>query len=168
MFRIIFRLEMKVKEVESRLELEQATRSRLEVQFNRYKDALEKAQQETSQTKAKEQTAQDSLKKVQKSLRYESVRQSIFLHMRSYISPQIHLFIFYHFYRELREEYHLLSNRENDNVVKRKDLEQKYTNSESEIQSLKNDLRLALQRIADLQQAMEEGDDDDDDDDSDR
>lgn len=57
----------------------------------------------------------------------------------------------------------MLSNRENDNVVKRKDLEQKYTNAESEITSLKNDLRLALQRIADLQQAMEEGDDDDDD-----
>lgn len=69
-FVAIFRLEMKVKEVESRLELEQATRSRLEVQFNRYKDALDKAQQETSQTKAKEQNAQDSLKKVQKSLRY--------------------------------------------------------------------------------------------------
>ena len=67
---IIFRLEMKVKELESRLELEQATRGRLEVQFNRYKDALEKAQQEASQTKAKEQIAQDSLKKAQKSLRY--------------------------------------------------------------------------------------------------
>lgn len=60
---------MKVRELESRLELEQATRSRLEVQFNRYKDALEKAQQETSTTKAKEQSAQDALKKVQKSLR---------------------------------------------------------------------------------------------------
>lgn len=54
-------------------------------------------------------------------------------------------------------------NRENDNVAKRKDLEQKCSNSESEITSLRNDLRLALQRIADLQQAMEEGDDDDDD-----
>lgn len=60
---------MKIKELESRLELEQATRSRLEVQFNRYKDALDKAQQEASQTKAKEQIAQDSLKKAQKSLR---------------------------------------------------------------------------------------------------
>lgn len=60
---------MKVRELESRLELEQATRSRLEVQFNRYKDALEKAQQESSTTKAKEQSAQDALKKVQKSLR---------------------------------------------------------------------------------------------------
>lgn len=69
------------------------------------------------------------------------------------------------FYRELREEHNLLVNRENDNVVKRKDLEQKYSNAESEISLLKNDLRLALQRIADLQQAMEGGDEDDDDDD---
>lgn len=61
---------MKIKEVESRLELEQATRTRLEVQFNRYKESLEKAQQEVSQIKAKEQSAQDSLKKAQKSLRY--------------------------------------------------------------------------------------------------
>lgn len=60
---------MKANELESRLELEKTTRSRLEVQFNRYKDALEKAQQEASATKAKEQTAQDALKKVQKSLR---------------------------------------------------------------------------------------------------
>lgn len=67
---------MKIKELESRLELEQATRSRLEVQFNRYKDALEKAQNEASQTKAKEQIAQDSLKKAQKSLRYFESRDN--------------------------------------------------------------------------------------------
>lgn len=51
------------------MELEQATRTRLEVQFNRYKDALDKTQQEVSQTKAKETLAQESLKKSQKSLR---------------------------------------------------------------------------------------------------
>lgn len=62
--------------------------------------------------------------------------------------------------REMREEYHQLSNRENDSLAKRKDYEQKCATAESEITSLKNDLRLALQRIADLQQAMEEGDDD--------
>lgn len=60
----------------------------------------------------------------------------------------------------MREEYHHLANRENDSLAKRKDYEQKYATAESEITSLKNDLRLALQRIADLQQAMEEGDED--------
>lgn len=63
--------------------------------------------------------------------------------------------------RELREESHQLTNRESDHMAKRKDLEQRYENAQTEISSLKNDLRLALQRIADLQQAMEDVDDDD-------
>lgn len=46
-------------------------------------------------------------------------------------------------------------------MAKRKDLEQRCENAQTEITSLKNDLRLALQRIADLQQAMEDVDDDD-------
>lgn len=66
-------------------------------------------------------------------------------------------------HRELREESHQLTNRENDHMSKRKDLELRYENAQTEISSLKNDLRLALQRIADLQQAMEDVDDDDDD-----
>lgn len=63
--------------------------------------------------------------------------------------------------RELREEANQLSNRENDHMAKRKDMEQRHETAQSEISSLKNDLRLALQRIADLQQAMEDVDDDD-------
>lgn len=63
------------------------------------------------------------------------------------------------FNRDLREEYHQLANRENDTLAKRKDLEHRFDGAQSEILSLKNDLRLALQRISDLQQAMEEGDD---------
>lgn len=59
----------------------------------------------------------------------------------------------------------MLTNRDNDNTSKRKELEQKYGTVETELSSVRNDLRLALQRIADLQQALEEGDDDDDDDD---
>lgn len=151
---------MKIKECESRLELEQATRSRLEVQFNRYKDSLEKAQQEASQMKAKEISAQEALKKTQKTLRWA---------LTAILLPAHFLTRLFIFCRELREEHNLLVNRENDNASKRKDLELKNSNSESEISLLKNDLRLALQRIADLQQAMEgEGDEDDDDDLSDR
>lgn len=73
---------------------------------------------------------------------------------------------FFFFFRELREEYNLLTNRDNDNMSKRKEMEQKYATAETEMSSLRNDLRLALQRIADLQQALEEGDEDDDDDES--
>lgn len=51
-----------------------------------------------------------------------------------------------------------MSNREQDMVNKRKDLEKRLEVSETEAISFKNDLRLALQRITDLQHAMEEGD----------
>ncbi|XP_055375472.1 unconventional myosin-XVIIIa isoform X4 [Condylostylus longicornis] len=124
------RLELRTKELESRLELEQATKARLEIQANRHKDALEKIQNDLSQSRMREMAAQDNVKKAQKSL------------------------------RELREEFHTISNREQDSASKRKDLEKKIETLEAECLSLRNDLRLALQRIADLQQAMEEGDDD--------
>jgi myosin-18 len=124
------RLELRTKELESRLEFEQTTRARLEVQTNRLKDALEKAQNEIAQVKTKEAVAQESLKKTQKSL------------------------------RELREEFHVMANREQESSTKRKDLEKRLEGIESEAASARSDLRLALQRIADLQQAMEEGDTD--------
>ncbi|XP_017083658.1 unconventional myosin-XVIIIa isoform X3 [Drosophila eugracilis] len=120
------RLELRTKELESRLELEQATRARLEVQVNRHKEALEKLQNEVTQAKMREMQAQDVIKKSQKSL------------------------------RDMREEFHAVSGREQESLTRRKDLEKKMEQMESEGAALKNDLRLALQRIADLQQAMEE------------
>lgn len=124
------RLELRTKELESRLEFEQMTRARLEVQCNRLKDAVEKAQNEIAQMRTKEAVAQEALKKTQKSL------------------------------RELRDEFHAVSNREQEGSTKRKDLEKRLETSEAEAASARSDLRLALQRIADLQQAMEEGDTD--------
>lgn len=53
-----------------------------------------------------------------------------------------------------------MSNREQESTVKRKDLEKRLEAAESECTSAKNDLRLALLRISDLQTAMEEGDED--------
>ncbi|XP_060649879.1 unconventional myosin-XVIIIa isoform X5 [Drosophila nasuta] len=120
------RLEMRTKELESRLELEQATRARLEVQVSRHKESLEKLQNEVTQSKIREMQGQEVLKKSQKSL------------------------------RDMREEFHSLSSREQESLTRRKDLEKKMEVMESEGTALKNDLRLALQRIADLQQAMEE------------
>uniref|UniRef100_A0A336KMA4 CSON012468 protein n=1 Tax=Culicoides sonorensis TaxID=179676 RepID=A0A336KMA4_CULSO len=120
------RLELRTKELESRLEFEQTTRARLEVQVNRHKEAVEKAQAEMSIMKAKEMTTQDALKKAQKSL------------------------------RELREEFHTVSNRETEVMMKRKELEKRLETAEAEAATARSDLRLALQRITDLQQAMEE------------
>lgn len=122
------RLELRTKELESRLEFEQTTRARLEVQVSRHKEAVEKAQGEMSVVKAKEMAAQDALKKSQKSL------------------------------RELRDEFHTISNREQEVNMKRKDLEKRLEAAEGEAATSRQDLRLAMQRITDLQQAMEADD----------
>ncbi|XP_065090929.1 myosin heavy chain, skeletal muscle isoform X3 [Ochlerotatus camptorhynchus] len=124
----IKRLELRTKELESRLEFEQATRARMEIQLNRHKDSLEKAQSEVVQIRSKEMHAQDALKKSQRTI------------------------------RELREEIHSFANKEQENLSKRKDLEKRLETVEAECASARADLRLALQRISDLQQAMEEGD----------
>ena len=60
------RLELRAKELESRLEFEQTTRARMEVQLTRHKDALDKAQTEISQARAKEIQAQEQLVNIQK------------------------------------------------------------------------------------------------------
>lgn len=64
------RTMLRVKELESKLELEQTTRSRIDVQCARYKESFEKAQSELQHTKTKELTIQDSSKKTQRSLRF--------------------------------------------------------------------------------------------------
>uniref|UniRef100_A0A182NZP0 Myosin tail domain-containing protein n=1 Tax=Anopheles epiroticus TaxID=199890 RepID=A0A182NZP0_9DIPT len=120
------RLELRTKELESRLEFEQATRARIEIQLNRHKDSLEKLQGELSQARNRESQAQDALKKAQKTI------------------------------RELRDELSTLANRDQEGLLKRKELEKRIETAESETASARADLRLALQRIADLQQAMEE------------
>ncbi|XP_070496062.1 unconventional myosin-XVIIIa isoform X2 [Chironomus tepperi] len=119
------RLELRTKELESRLEFEQMTRARLEVQCNRLKDNVERVQNEVAQVRMKETQAQEAYKKAQKSL------------------------------RELRDEFHVISNREQESMTRRKDIEKKLEASEAEAASARSDLRLALQRIADLQQAMD-------------
>lgn len=124
----IKRLELRTKELESRLEFEQATRARMENQLSRHKDSLEKAQSEVGQIRSKEIHAQDALKKSQRTI------------------------------RELREEIQSFANKDQENLSKRKEAEKRLETVESECAAARADLRLALQRISDLQQAMEEGD----------
>lgn len=64
--------------------------------------------------------------------------------------------------RETKDELHSLTNRDQDHINKRQEASKKLETTESELASVRNDLRLALQRIADLQQAMEDGDYEDD------
>lgn len=58
-----------MKELESKLELEQTTRARLEVQIARLKEAVEKVQNEMAASRAKEQQSQDQVRKLQRQLR---------------------------------------------------------------------------------------------------
>merc|ERR1712218_724512 len=63
------RLELKVKELESKLELEQTTRGRMETQINRLKEAIEKLNHDCEGLRGKEGAAQDQARKLQRQLR---------------------------------------------------------------------------------------------------
>lgn len=70
---LLNRLVLRTKELESKLELEHATRSRLDVQCNRHKESLEKTQTELMHIRSKEMLLQEELKKIKKTLRYFTV-----------------------------------------------------------------------------------------------
>ncbi|KZC04029.1 Unconventional myosin-XVIIIa [Dufourea novaeangliae] len=119
------RLEFRAKELESKLELEQTTRARLETQITRLKENVEKLQIESASLKTKVQTAQESARRLQRSL------------------------------REAREEAASALTREQESTRARRELEKCLEAAEAETKVAKDDLRLALQRIDDLQSAIQ-------------
>lgn len=119
------RLEFRAKELESKLELEQTTRARLETQITRLKENVEKLQIETASLKTKEQTAQETARRLQRTL------------------------------REAREEAASSLIREQEATRARRELEKCLEAAEAETKVAKDDLRLALQRIDDLQSAIQ-------------
>ena len=110
-------------------------------------------------TKAKEIQLQDNIKKLQKTLRFVVFPININF---MFFARQLNTIYFIYFckYRELREQIQISANRENDFFNKLKEKDKKLDTTEVELTSVRNDLRLALQRISDLQQAMEDGDED--------
>ncbi|XP_014213237.1 unconventional myosin-XVIIIa isoform X2 [Copidosoma floridanum] len=119
------RLEFRTKELESKLELEQTTRARLETQIARLKETVDKLQSESALLRTKEQSAQDAARRLQRSL------------------------------REVREEAASASAREQEATRARRDLEKSLEAAEAETKVVKDDLRLALQRVDDLQSAIQ-------------
>ncbi|KAF7992526.1 hypothetical protein HCN44_004870 [Aphidius gifuensis] len=119
------RLEFRVKELESKLDLEMTTRDRQQIQIQRLKETIDKLQTETAVLKTKEQTAQDALKRLQRSL------------------------------REAKDEVSALSAKEQEVTRIRRDLEKSLDASETAEKIARDDLRLALQRIDDLQSAIQ-------------
>lgn len=122
---LVKRSELKVKELESKLELEQTTRGRLEVQITRLKEAVEKLQTEITSARLKEQQGQDQVRKLQRNM------------------------------RELKEELNNCLVKESEAIQKRKELEKRYESLETESATARADLKLALKRIEDLQAAIQ-------------
>lgn len=114
-----------MKELESKLNLEQTTRSRLEVQIVRLKETVEKIQNDLIHSRNKEQAAQDQLRKLQRNL------------------------------REVKEELNNCLVKESEAIEKRKEIEKKYEALECEATTIKMDLKLALKRIDDLQSVIQ-------------
>ncbi|KAI9561532.1 hypothetical protein GHT06_012491 [Daphnia sinensis] len=119
------RMELKVKELESRVELEQTSKSRLETQVARLKDMLDKSNLELDSLRCKEQLSQESSKRLQRQL------------------------------RDVREELTGSEQRDADTSQQLRELEQRIELLESENATLVKDLSLALRRIEDLQVAMQ-------------
>ncbi|XP_043508279.1 unconventional myosin-XVIIIa isoform X3 [Frieseomelitta varia] len=119
------RLEFRAKELESKLELEQTTRARLETQIARLKENVDKLQTETALLRTKEQSAQDASRRLQRSL------------------------------RESRDEASSALAREQESTRARRELEKSLEAAEAETKVARDDLRLALQRIDDLQSAIQ-------------
>uniref|UniRef100_A0A0P6DC77 Unconventional myosin-XVIIIa n=1 Tax=Daphnia magna TaxID=35525 RepID=A0A0P6DC77_9CRUS len=119
------RMELKVKELESRVELEQTSKSRLETQVARLKEMLDKSNLELDSLRCKEQLSQESSKRLQRQL------------------------------RDVREELTGSEQRDADTSQQLRELEQRIELLESENATLVKDLSLALRRIEDLQVAMQ-------------
>ncbi|XP_071448574.1 unconventional myosin-XVIIIa isoform X3 [Hetaerina americana] len=118
------RLALKARDLESRLELEQTTRSRMEVQITRLKEGAEKATIEANAARARELAAQEALRRAQWAA------------------------------REAREEAATAAARESEAAAKKREAEQRATVAEAESATTRADLRLALARLGDLQAAM--------------
>ncbi|XP_025422726.1 unconventional myosin-XVIIIa-like isoform X4 [Sipha flava] len=127
------RLQLRVTELESKLQLELTTRTRLEVQIARLKEMAERLENERETAQCKENAAQETVRKMQRSL------------------------------REARESMAERESKDSVDVNRKRALEKRAEQAESEVTTVKADLALALQRIDDLQAAMT-GDLEDDDD----
>jgi len=118
------RLEMKIREVESKLELELTTRGRLDTQIARLKEQIEKLTREVDDGRLREQSSQESQKKLARQL------------------------------RELREDHTTLQGKEAELHQKKGDVEKQLEVAEVEANTMKLDLKLAMKRIEDLQVAI--------------
>ena len=135
------RLELKLREMESKLELEQTSKGRLETQIIRLKEVIESLNKDNETLRSKEKSNNDEIRKMSKTV------------------------------RETKEELSGLQGKDIEYTQKKLDWEKQLELSEAETIAVKNELKLAQRRIEDLQLAIQgdmdtsvgESDDDDDD-----
>ena len=63
------RLELKIRELESKLELEKTTKTRMETQIQRQKELVDKMTREMDELRLREGSSQDEVKKMSRQLR---------------------------------------------------------------------------------------------------
>ncbi|CAG7833673.1 unnamed protein product [Allacma fusca] len=133
------RFHMKIRELETRMELETTTKGRLEGQVARLKEHIEKLHEDVKAAQTREYLVIDKYKKVERQL------------------------------RDSKEEINRNSQKDTEAQSRRIMLEKQLDSADLEISTLKNDLKLAMQRIEDLTAAIKECDEvseDDEDEDS--
>eukprot|EP00088_Acartia_fossae_P001819 TRINITY_DN10714_c0_g1_i11.p1 TRINITY_DN10714_c0_g1~~TRINITY_DN10714_c0_g1_i11.p1 ORF type:complete len:874 (-),score=289.41 TRINITY_DN10714_c0_g1_i11:179-2485(-) len=118
------RLELKVREFESKLELEITSKTRLETQIARLKEQIEKLSRDNDDLRLKEQSSAESQRKLSRQL------------------------------RDVKEEFATLQVKETELSQKKFDLEKQLEVSEAETLTVKSDLKLAQKRIEDLSTAL--------------
>lgn len=128
------RLETKVRDLESKLELETSTRHRLESTVNRNKEQIEKVMEERDNISSGKHQAEEAIKKLQRQM------------------------------RDLREEASDYQKRELETNHKKQELESRLTDLEIDYDQSQSDLKLAFKRISGLQAALEESIESEDDD----
>merc|ERR1719318_1908664 len=115
------RLEMKIRELESKLELELTTRSRMDTQIARLKETIDKLNKEIDDMRLRDQSSQEQQRKIARQL------------------------------RDLKEDYTTIQGKETELSQKKGDLEKQLEVAEVETMTVKSDLKLAMKRIEDLQ-----------------
>jgi len=118
------RIELKIRELESKLELEKTTKGRMETQIYRQKEVIEKMTREMDDLRMKEQNSQDDQKKLARQL------------------------------RDVREELSTVHGKEVEISHKKSDLEKQLEVAEAETLTVRNELKTAQKRIEDLQVAI--------------
>ncbi|KAK3595793.1 hypothetical protein CHS0354_025430 [Potamilus streckersoni] len=123
---VLARSEIRIRELETKLEFETTARHRLELHVTRTKEQVDRVTEEKEQLAVAKQQAEESVKKMQRTL------------------------------RDLREEFSDVQKREMESSHKSKELENKVAELESDFEQNQSDLKLAFKRIGDLQAALEE------------